>query len=140
MSESKPEWLVEYKERLADGQLVSVNYDREGDILEIFFDRGPGCGVELADEIVLRYNIETGKPLSLMFLSFSKLVQPTDYGPESFRLTGLERLPADRRQVVMRILTSPPVNYYLRVSALSLPREPKPVPITYVRQPLAIAA
>ena len=140
MSENKPEWLIEYQERLADGRLVSVSYDREGDILELFFDKGPGCGIELADEIVLRYNVETGEPLSLMFLSFSRLIQPTDYGPESFRLTGLERLPADRRRIVMRILTSPPVNHYLRVSALSLLHEQKPVPITYVRPPMAVAA
>jgi hypothetical protein len=115
--------------------VVQIEYDSEGDALEISFAEGAGCGVELTDEIVLRYDETTGAPLSLIFLSFSYLIQPTAYGPESFRLTGLERLPPERRDVVTRILTSAPVNRYLRVSGLSLsPR--RLVPITYVRQPL----
>ena len=135
----KKDWLIEYEDHLDNGQPVQIEYDREGDILEIFFAEGGGCGIELTDEIVLRYNPTNNTPLSLIFVSFSHLVQPTEYGQESFRLTGVERLPPKRRDVVMRILTQAPVNRYLRLSAFSLPPERRFVPITYVRQPLAIA-
>ena len=107
--------------------------------MDILFAKGAGCGIELTDEIVLRYDPTNNRPLSLIFVSFSHLIQPTEYGPESFRLTGVEGLPPERRDIVMRILTSAPVNRYLRISALSLPPEKRFVPITYVQQPLAMA-
>jgi len=142
MEKYKPDWLIETQPYLDDGQVVQIEYDREGDILEILFAKGAGCGIELTDEMVLRYDPTTNRPLSLILVSFSHLIQPTEYGPESFRLTGVERLPSKRRDIVMRILTSAPVNRYLRISALSLPPEKRVVPITAlqgVRQPLAVA-
>ncbi|MEW5988142.1 MAG: DUF2283 domain-containing protein [Chloroflexota bacterium] len=138
MTSHQSEWLIEYEESLDETRIVNVSYDREGDILEIFFAEGAGSGIELTDEIVLRYNQATGTPLSLILLSFSHLVQPTEYGPESFRLSGLEKLSPERRETIMRILTSPPVNHYLRVSALTLPRSHRLVPITTVRPLLAV--
>jgi hypothetical protein len=139
METTKPDWLIEHSEQIENGQTVLVSYDREGDTLEIFFNPGPGTGVELTDHFVLRYDKKTAAPLSLIFLSFSKLTQPTEYGPESFRLTGLEKLPPKQRDTITQILMSPPVSYYLRTSALSLPRHSRHVPITYLRQPLATA-
>ena len=139
MNKHKKEWLIETKDYLNNGQVVQIEYDREGDVLDILFAKGAGCGIELTDEIVLRYDPTNNRPLSLIFVSFSHLIQPTEYGPESFRLTGVERLPPERRDIVMRILTSAPVNRYLRISAFSLPLEKRFVPITYVQQPLAMA-
>ena len=109
--------------------------------MDILFAKGAGCGIELtpSGEIVLRYDPTNNRPLSLIFVSFSLPVYPSEYGPESFRLTGVEGLPPERRDIVMRILTSAPVNRYLRISALSLPPEKRFVPITYVQQPLAMA-
>lgn len=129
----KPDWLVEYEESLDDGQTVLYHYDREGDILEIFFQKGGGCGVELTDEIVLRYDIKTGKPLSLIFLCFSALMQSTELGPLSFRLK-LEEMPDDVRQTVLKIITTRPVSYFLKVLTYSPPRAKRPVPITYVEK------
>lgn len=139
METTNPDWLIEREVKLDNGRTVLVSYDREGDTLEVFFNQGPGTGVELTDQIVLRYDKKTAVPLSLIFLSFSKLTQPTEYGPESFRLTGLEKLPPKQRDIITQILMSPPVNHYLRTSALSLPRHSRRVPITYLRQPLATA-
>jgi hypothetical protein len=140
MNQQKKDWLMETKDYLDNGKVAQIEYDREGDVLDILFALGSGCGIELTDEIVLRYDPTNNKPLSLIFVSFSHLIQPTEYGPESFRLTGVERLPPERRDIVMGILTSAPVNRYLRISALSLPPEKRFVPITYVQQPLAMAA
>ena len=136
-----PDWLFVVQEQLDDGRNVRIEYDREGDMLEIFFAEGAGRGLELADEIVLRYDVQTGLPLSLIFLSFSQLMKPTEYGPESFQLHGIKRLPSSEREKVMHILTSAPVNRYLRLSALSLtPRAKQLAPIVYVRQHLAAVA
>lgn len=129
----KPDWLVEYEESLDDGQTVLYHYDKEGDILEIFFQKGGGCGVELTDEIVLRYDIKTRKPLSLIFLCFSALVQSTELGPLGFRLK-LEEMPDDVRQTVLKIITTRPVNRFLKVLTYSPPQAKRPVPITYVEK------
>ena len=141
MNKHKKEWLIETQDYLDNGQAVQIEYDREGDVLDLLFAKGSGCDIELTDEIVLRYDPKNNNPLSLIFVSFSHLTRrvPTEYGPESFRLTGVERLPPERRDIVMRILTEAPVNRYLRISALSLPPEKRFVPITYVQQPLAMA-
>ncbi len=130
----KPAWLIEYEDKLEDGRIVTYNYDREGDILEIFFRKGGGCGVELADGIVLRYDVETGEPLSLIFLCFSTMMQPTELGPMSFPLTGLDDLPPEMRETVQRIITSPPVSHFLKVSALWRAPDQRLEPITYVEE------
>ena len=136
-----PDWLFVSEEEVSNGQTVRIEYDREGDILELFFAEGAGRGLELTDEIVLRYDVQSGQPLSLIFLSFSKLMQPTEYGPESFYIHGLQRLPPAERDKVMSILTSSPVNHYLHVSALAQARKTDQfAPILYVRQKLATVA
>lgn len=136
----QPDWLFQYEEKLDTGEMARIEYDKEGDVLEVFFADGSGRGLELADEIVLRYEPETGNPLSLMLLTFSHLIKPTEYGPESFRLNGMEHLSPSERQKVMTILTSAPVNRFLKVSALALSADTEQlVPITYVRQQLAAA-
>jgi hypothetical protein len=134
----KPDWLVEYEETLDDGQTIVYQYDKEGDILEVFFQRGGGCGVELTDEIVLRYDVKTGKPLSLIFLCFSALMRSAEFGPLSFRLK-LEEMSDDVCQTVLKIITSRPVNHFLKVLTYSPPRAKRPVPITYVERLPALA-
>ena len=138
---STPAWLFTHTEALNTGQTVQVEYDRDGDILEVLFARSSGRGVELSDEIVLRYEPTTKQPLSLIFIGFSHFLQPTAYGPESYRLTGLERLPADERAEILQILTTAPVDHYLHVSALAVStKQPYFAPIATVRQGLPIAA
>lgn len=137
-AQTRTDWLFEYEETLDNSQTVHVDYDKEGDILEIVFAKGSGQGIELSEEIVLRYDDSTNQPLSLILLGFSHLMQPTEYGPESYRLTGLERLPTAERAKILQILTSVPVDRYLRVSALALStKTPKIAPIAYVRPQLA---
>jgi len=68
-------------------------------------------------------------------------MQPTEYGPESFYVHGLKRLPPSERDKVMNILTSSPVNHYLRISALAQARKiDQFAPILYLRQKLATVA
>jgi len=132
-------WLQERTEILPTGEEVRIEYDSEGDTLEIFFASGAATGIELTDEIVLRYDKSNVSPRSLIFTSFSHLIQDTEYGPESFRLTGIESLPPKQRDEVLRILRMPPVSHFLQLSAVKLPHTKQPIPLTFVRH-LQIAA
>jgi len=107
-------------------------------MLEIFFAHGAGTGLELSDEIVLCYDPATNLPLSLIFITFSKLIQPTEYGVESFQLTDLEHLAVPKRSQTLTMLNSAPINHYLHISAFCLPKADAVqfVPITFVRQEL----
>ncbi len=85
---------------------------------DITLDRGrANCVVELSDNIVLRFDKEKEKALSLIVISFSVLVQPTEMDPKNFPLNGLDDLPEDLRQIVVKIITTPPVNQFLKVSS-----------------------
>jgi len=133
--------LIIHKSKVVtdQGQIVQVEYDEEGDILELFFETGPAnCAVELSDNIILRFDHERGKPLSLSLLSYSRIVQPTELGPRNLPLTGLDDLPDDLRQTVVKIITSPPVNQFLKVSSF-YPSPTERVALTYVEEPAVLA-
>jgi len=117
-----------------------LTYDEEGDILYVSFHPGEkGTGVELNDHVLLRFNKEEARPLGLTFFNFSVLVQMTEIGPRSFPLTGLDDISDELREVVLRIITAPPVNRYLEVSAYT-PSLAETVPITSVKRPRKLAA
>jgi len=87
----------------------------------------------------LRFDHERGKPLSLSLLSYSRIVQPTELGPRNFPLTGLDDLPDDLRQTVVKIITSPPVNQFLKVSSF-YPSPSQRIALTYVEKTAALVA
>ncbi|MCX6050840.1 MAG: DUF2283 domain-containing protein [Chloroflexi bacterium] len=129
-----PNWLVERKVIL-EGQTIIYSYDKEGDILEIIFRDGGGVGIDLTENIVLRFDQSSGEALSLMLISFSKLIEPTKFGPSSFPLTALDDLPPAMQQSVLKILHAYPVNRFLTVSGLFLTPGGDLQPITYLTQP-----
>ena len=132
-------WLVEFEIPLEDGAVIHCHYDKEGDILELFFKRGPAtCTVELTDNVILRFDRESEEPLSLGLISYSALARLTEIGPRGFRLK-LDEMPDDVRQTVLKIITTPPVNRFLKVLTYSPPRAKRPVPITYVERLPALA-
>lgn len=115
-TQPKPTWLTEKELAFADGSHALWSYDTEGDILEIFFARGPaGATVELADGVFLRFDLEPARALSLGIISATPLLQPGEFGPYLLRLDRLDDLPAPLRQTVLDIITSPPVNHVLKV-------------------------
>ena len=110
-------------------------YDEEGDILYVSFYPGEkGTGVELNDHILLRFNKKEKKALGLTFLDFSVLVQMTDIGPRSWALTGLANISAELREVVVDIITTPPVSHFLKVSSYSQSLT-EAIPLTWVEKP-----
>ena len=115
-----------------NGELIRLAYDETGDILEIVFDGVEAtCAVELTDNILLRFHRELGQAAGLTNLDFSVLASPSELGPRSFALTGLERLPDDLREVVVRIITTAPVNRFLKVSIFDS-FSVHPIPLTYI--------
>jgi hypothetical protein len=130
----RPAWLIE-REIVIEGQTIIYSYDAEGDVLEIIFEQGGGVGLNLTENIILRYNQKSQKPLSLIFTSFSQLTKPTPFGPPSFHLAALSELPPEMQDTVLHFLTSFPVNCFLRVSGLRLTPDGELQPITYLNQP-----
>ena len=114
------------------------DYIKEADILEIFFERGAAtCAVEIADYITLRFRPEEKKAMSLILDNVSYLIKPAEIGPRSFRLK-LERISPELRQKVIELITSAPVNQFLKVSS-TRPRARRSEPITYVERLPALA-
>jgi len=115
------------------------DYIEEADILEIFFERGAAtCAVEITDYITLRFRTEEKKAMSLILDNVSYLIEPAEIGPRSFRLQ-LERISPELRQTVIQLITSPPVNRFLKVSSYTGPRARSSEPITYVERLPALA-
>jgi hypothetical protein len=119
---------------------IHLAYDETGDILEVVFDGVEATtAVELTDNILLRFNHERGLAAGLTILDFSLLARPTEMGPQSFAITGLDNLPAELRQTVVKIITTPPVNRFLKVSLLYTPPA-QHIPITTVERLPALAS
>jgi hypothetical protein len=122
-----------------DGTPVRLVYDQEADILEIFFGTNePATGVELTDHIILRLNQQTKRAISLLLLDFSILTERTEYGPRSYPLNKLDDLPESLRELVLQLVTSPPVSQFLKVSHFQASPTER-VPLTYVEAQPAMA-
>ena len=122
-----------------NGETVRLVYDEGADILELFFgENEPATGIELTDHILLRLNQTTERAVSLTLLHFSILAQRTEYGPRSYPLDNLEQLPEQLRELVIRAVTTEPVNQFLKLSYFQA-SPTKRVPFTYV-EPYRLAA
>ena len=125
----------------SDGTPVRFVYDQEADILELFFgENEPATGVELTDHIVLRLNKQTRRAVSLMLLHFSILTEHTEYGPRSYPLDKLSEVSEDLRELVLHVITSMPVNQFLKMSYFQA-SPTRQIPFTYVEsQPMRAVA
>jgi len=130
-------WTVQDR----DGTPVRFVYDQEADILELFFgENEPATGVELTDHIVLRLNKQTRRAVSLMLLHFSILTEHTEYGPRSCPLDKLSEVSEDLRELVLHVITSMPVNQFLKMSYFQA-SPTRQIPFTYVEsQPMRAVA
>jgi uncharacterized protein YuzE len=119
-------------------QTTHFDYDEDVDILYISFSPGekPTAAVELNENIILRFNRSERRAIGLTLMDYSVLVQPSELGHRHFVLTGLKALDADWQEVVIEILTHPPVNQFLTVSSL-MSTGMVSMPIISVENPLA---
>ena len=120
-------------------QNFTYSYDREADVLYISFSPGeePTAAVELNENILLRFNQKEQRAIGLTLMDFSVLVQLTQLGPRSFPLSGLSELESEWQQMVISIITSPPVNQILKVSSFT-PSMAEIIPITSVEMPTVL--
>ena len=119
---------------------IVYNYDEEGDILYVSFSPGEiGTGVELNNHILLRLNKDEKRAIGLTFLDFSVLIQRTEFGPRSFPLTGLVDISDQMQEIVMKLITTPPVSYFLTLLTYS-PSIAETIPILLVQKPPAEVA
>ena len=121
--------------------MPTYSYDKEADVLYISFAPGeiPTAAVELHDNILLRFNLAEKRAIGLTLMDFSVLVQMTQLGPRSFPLSGLKDLEPDWQEIVIEIITKPPVNQILRVSSY-MPSMAEEVPIISVEKPPTLVA
>ena len=120
----------------------TFSYDKEADVLYISFSPGEKAttAVELNDNILLRFNRAEKRAIGLTLMDFSVLVQLTELGPRNFPLSGLKELEPDWQELVMEIISRPPVNQILRVSVYT-PSLTETMPIALVnRVPIPLAA
>jgi hypothetical protein len=111
---------------------IRMVYDQEGDILELFFGENESAtGIQLTDHILLRINQKSRRAVSLMFLHFSILTERTEFGPRSYSLDKVEELPEELRELVFYLITSLPINQFLKVSNFQI-SPVKHIPLTYV--------
>lgn len=120
----------------------TYSYDKEADVLYISFSPGEKAtsAVELNDNILLRFNRTEQRAIGLTLMDFSVLVQLTNLGPRNFPLSGLQDLEPDWQEMVINIITKPPVNQILKVSVYT-PSLTETVPIALVeKMPVPLAA
>ena len=119
----------------------TYSYDKEADVLYISFSSGEKAtsAVELNDNILLRFNRAEQRAIGLTLMDFSVLIQLTNLGPRSFPLNGLQELEPDWQEMVINIITKPPVNQILKVSVYT-PSLTESVPIALVeKMPIPVA-
>jgi hypothetical protein len=117
-------------------EAIEYDYIEEADILEIFFERGEATGaVTVAEHVTLRFRHEDNRPLSLILENFSYLVQAMEPGPRSFPLMR-EEWPPDLEDRIIKMLTTPPINQFLKVLTYQeSPQAERVIPIVYVTRP-----
>jgi hypothetical protein len=121
-----------------DSPIIRYEYDAEADVLDIYFgENRRAWTIELTDNILLSIDKATQQPVTLTLLDLTALIRPAGAGPQSFPLTGLSDLPVQEKELVIRVLTTPPVSDFLDISSVVLPAT-LPLPVTHL-EPLPLA-
>ncbi len=111
----------------------NFNYDEISDTLYVSFNPGEtATGIELNDHILLRIDEDKRRAIGITFFEYSILAQKTEFGPRSFPLTGLDKLPENLKEIVFGILLHPPISDILTLSAYT-PSSVEVTPITTIQ-------
>ena len=91
---------------------VRITYDPEGDILYLTFGQPTAAtGYQLSDQILLRVDPKTQTAAGLTIFNFSRHVATA----RKLLLPGLDE-DLDVKPILWRILTTPPVTHFLRLT------------------------
>lgn len=120
---------------LTTNQTAWLEYDQDCDLLELFFQSAEAtCAIELTESIILRFDWDSGEPLSLSFISISKLVQPSKFGPVHFQLLN-EEWPDEVQDKVWNMLQRGPLNEVLTLSSYVPAHSRQIIPMAAIKQP-----
>ena len=120
---------------LSTGQKALSEYEPDSDLLEIILSQAEATSaVELTESIILRFDRETNEPLSLNFMSISRLVQPGEYGEIHFQLL-MDEWPAEIKDEILAMLHQPPLNEFLTLSSYAPAHTHQIVPLATIKQP-----
>ena len=120
---------------LNTGEKAIYEYDPESDLLEVIFREAEAtCAIELTESIILRFDWETSEPLSLSFISLSRLVQPTESGEVHFQLL-TDEWPPEAQDKVLTMLKQPPLNEFLTLSSYAPAHTHQIIPTATIKQP-----
>lgn len=93
---------------------IRITYDAEGDTLYInFADSRSARGFELSDQILLRVDPQTFRPLGLTLFNFLYHIKHKD----TISLSGFVNMPPAIRKIILTIITSPPIEKFLQMSS-----------------------
>ncbi len=99
---------------------LHFSYDQQADVLYIAFDKGrKASSVSLNDNLLLRFDAQTGEAIGLTILDFSRLMRE----PETLSLSRLDEFPAELQKLVWKALTHPPISHYLHIIS---PKDQRP--------------
>ncbi len=120
--------------KLTTGKTATYEYDRDGDVLEIIFHPGEAtAAVELTESIVLRFDWEKAEPLSLSFISFSKLLPANPYGEMHFELLQ-DEWPEEVREKIWPMLQCAPLSDFLKLGGYAPAHTRQIIPMTTIKQ------
>lgn len=95
-------------------------YDEPADTLYIAFSPGErATGLKLNENILLRVDKRSRRAIGITLLDFSILTDPSEIGPRTFPLSGLDDLTPESRELALELLHLPPVSDFLTVLAYS---------------------
>lgn len=124
-------------------QEAVYSYDKEIDVLYISFAPAERAttAVELNENILLRLNRAEKCAVGLTLMDFSVLVELTNFGPRSFPLTGLDDLDEAWQEMVLEVISQPPVSQILKLQFFT-PSLSRAMPATTIERPplLTLAA
>ena len=126
---------------LNTGQKAIYEYDPESDMLEVIFRQAEATGaIQLTESIILRFDWEKSEPLSLSFVSISKLMQPAEYGEIHFQLL-TDDWPDEVQDKVLAMLRESPLTEFLSLGGYAPAHSQQIVPSATIKQPhLALLA
>ncbi len=124
---------------LSTGQIAWYEYDQGSDMLEIIFRQAEAtCAVELTESIILGFDWETNEPLSLGFISISRLIQPTEYGEVHFQLL-TDEWPDEVQDKIWEMLQKPPLTEFLKLSSYTPAHTHKIIPMAVIKRSHSLA-
>jgi hypothetical protein len=123
---------------LSTGQTAWYEYDSAGDLLEIIFHSGEAtCAIELTESMILRFDWEKNEPLSLSFISFSRLLQQNKYGEAHFQLL-TDEWPDEARDKIWTMIQTAPLNEFLKLSSYAPAHTQQIIPMAAIKQPYLV--